>query len=229
MRVGSTLGLGPQRGRFSAVTILVGMVMLLLPALAWMQYQWLGQISTAERDRMQRTLRTAAAQFANEFDSELSRTLISLQVDGAVMRDQNWSAYAQSYSKWASSAAEPRLVREIWLVDTATGTPLPNPLALDHATTIAPEQLRIRKWNDQALTFEPTEWPADLASLRTTVASRFIGLQVQRSRGDLPGGRRTESSSFISSDDDETLIAPVTLFEMPDGAGAPKKIGRAHV
>ena len=57
--------------------------MLLVPALAWMQYRWLGQLSEAERERMQRTLRTAAAQFATEFDTELSRTLISLQVDGA--------------------------------------------------------------------------------------------------------------------------------------------------
>ena len=81
--------------RVSAVTILVFVVMLLVPALAWMQYQWLGQLSTAERERMQRTLRTAAAQFATEFDSELSRTLVSLQVDGATIRNENWVAYAQ--------------------------------------------------------------------------------------------------------------------------------------
>ena len=83
--------------RFSAVTILVGFVMLLVPALAWMQYQWLGQLSQAERERMQRTLRTAAAQFAVEFDSELSKALIGLQVEGPVLRDRNWSSYAQRY------------------------------------------------------------------------------------------------------------------------------------
>ena len=37
--------------------------MLLVPALAYMQYQWLGQLSLAERERMQRTLRTAAYGF----------------------------------------------------------------------------------------------------------------------------------------------------------------------
>src|SRR5687767_15510005 len=97
--------------RISPVTILVVIVMLLLPALAWMQYQWLGQLSEAERERIQRTLRTAAAQFATEFDTELSRTLIGLQVDGQWLRDQNWGAYAQRYSTWASSVSEPRLVR----------------------------------------------------------------------------------------------------------------------
>ncbi len=104
LRLGRPGKLGlPRSGRASAVTILVGVVMLLVPALAYMQYQWLGQLSTAERERMQRTLRTAAAQFATEFDSELSRTLVSLQVDGQTIRDQNWSAYAQRYSAWANS------------------------------------------------------------------------------------------------------------------------------
>jgi hypothetical protein len=112
------------RRRVSAVTILVGVVMLLVPTLAWMQYQWLGQLSTAERERMQRTLRTAAAQFATEFDTEMSRTLVSLQVDAPGLRDQNWAAYAQRYSLWATSATEPRLVRDVWLVDTLPGTPL---------------------------------------------------------------------------------------------------------
>src|SRR5688572_28986162 len=86
------------KARLSVVTILVGLVMLLLPALAWMQYQWLGQLSTAERERMQRTLRTAAAQFATEFDSELSRTLVSLQVEDRKSTRLNSSHSQISYA-----------------------------------------------------------------------------------------------------------------------------------
>ena len=148
--------------RVSAVSILVGLVMLLVPALAWMQYQWLGQLSEAERERMQRTLRTAAAQFANEFDTELSRTLIGLQVDGQTIRDQNWNAYAQRYSAWATSASEPRLVRDVWVVDTLPGTVLP---ALGGLMNVPAEKLRIRRWNAQAMAFEAAEWPEDLAPL----------------------------------------------------------------
>ena len=91
-----------------------------------MQYQWLGQLSEAERERMQRTLRTAAAQFAVEFDTELSRALVSLQVDGPTMRDENWTSYAQRYSAWTNGASEPRLVRDVLLVDTPPGTELPS-------------------------------------------------------------------------------------------------------
>ena len=209
-----------SRSGGSAVSILVGLVMLLVPALAWMQYQWLGQLSEAERERMQRTLRTAAAQFANEFDTELSRTLISLQVDGQTIRDQNWTAYAQRYSAWAGSASEPRLVRDVWLVDTLPGATLP---ARDGLMNIPAEKLRIRRWNAEALAFEAAEWPEDLAGLRNSLASRFIGFQMQRGRPNDNNAHR-EAVVNLTIGDDTTLISPVTLVEMPDDHRGPPRI-----
>jgi len=209
-----------KRARVSPVTVLAGLVMLLVPALAWMQYQWLGQLSEAERERMQRTLRTAAAQFANEFDTELSRTLVSLQVDGQTIRDQNWTAYAQRYSAWATSATEPRLVRDVWLVDTLPGTTLP---PLDGPGDVPADSLRIRRWNVQAMTFEASEWPADLDRLRVSLASRFIGFQMQRGRNSDPNAHR-EATVSVSLGDDTTLVSPVTLLEFRDDHRAPPKI-----
>lgn len=206
--------------RVSAVSILVAIVMLLVPALAWMQYQWLGQLSEAERERMQRTLRTAAAQFANEFDTELSRTLVSLQVDGQTIRDQNWTAYAQRYSAWASSASEPRLVRDVWLVDALPGITLPS---LDSPTNVPAEKLRIRRWHAQAMAFEAAEWPDDLARLRGSLASRLIGFQVQRGRPNDNNAHR-EAIVNLTISDDTTLISPVTLFELPDDHRGPPRI-----
>jgi len=206
--------------RVSAVSILVGLVMLLVPALAWMQYQWLGQLSEAESERMQRTLRTAAAQFATEFDTELSRTLISLQVDGAGIRNQNWTAYAQRYSAWATNAAEPRIVRDVWLVDTLPGTTLP---ALDSQTPVATERLRIRRWNPQAMTFDEAEWPADLQKVRDSLAHRFIGFTMQRGRPNDTNQHR-EAAISIAAGDDTTLISPVTLLELAEDHRGPPKI-----
>jgi signal transduction histidine kinase len=206
--------------RVSAVSILVGLVMLLLPALAWMQYQWLGQLSEAERERMQRTLRTAAAQFANEFDTELSRTLINLQIDGQSLQNQNWSAYAQRYSAWVSSTSEPRLVRDVWLVDTLPGTTL---AALDGGLDVPAEKLRIRRWSAQAMAFEAAEWPEDLAGLRSSLASRFIGFQAQRSRSNDNNAHR-EAIVNLTIGSDTTLISPVTLVEMPHDHPGPPRI-----
>ncbi len=212
-----------QGRRISAVTVLVGLVMLLVPALAYMQYQWLGQLSTAERDRMQRTLRTAAAQFGMEFDSELSRALISLQVDASTIRDENWTGYAQRYSAWTNSATEPRLIREVLLVDTLPGTELP---ALGSATTIPVEQLRLRRWSAQTLTFEPAEWTPDLAALRSSLSTHFVGFTVDRGGrgGDGRGGDRGRLETRVSLGDDHTLVSPVTLFELPEDRRSTPKI-----
>jgi signal transduction histidine kinase len=221
MAVGKPLRFGAGQGRLSAVTILVGLVMLLVPALAWMQYQWLGQLSTAERDRMQRTLRTAAAQFATEFDTELSRTLVSLQVDGQTIRDGNWTGYAQRYSAWVNSASEPRLVREVLLVDTLPGTALP---AFDAGDPVPVDRLRLRRWNTQTLTFEEAAWSGDLLKIRDSLATRFIGLQVQRSGRPQSDVTHREASMSVSVGDDNTLISPVTLFVLPDDRRGPPKI-----
>jgi len=225
MIFGRRAALHAGRRRVSAVTILVGIVMLLVPALAWMQYQWLGQLSTAERERMQRTLRTAAAQFATEFDGELSRTLVSLQVDGQTIRDQNWAAYAQRYSAWMSSASEPRLVREVWLVDTLPGTPLPDPMSLERGAAIPIDRLRARRWNPGTLSFEESPWPEDLLKVRDSLAARFIGLHLpQTRRGDGSMATRREATMSMTIGDDNTLISPVTLFEVSDERPGPPKI-----
>ncbi len=223
---GNSRGLSFQRRRVSAVTVLVGLVMLLVPALAYMQYQWLGQLSTAERERMQRTLRTAAAQFATEFDTELSRALVSLQVDGATIREGNWTSYAQRYSAWTTNATEPRLVRDVLLVDTLPGTELP---AIGSSDPVPVQQLRLRRWNAQALTFEPADWTADLTTIRASLATHFIGFQIERPRAGGNGGSsnervRREGTISLSLGDDNTLVSPVSLFELPDGRRGPPKI-----
>ena len=233
--------------RVSAVTVLVGLVAILLPALAYMQYQWLGQLSLAERERMQRSLRTAAEQFAREFDGELSTALGGLQVEGSVARNENWTSYAQRYSTWMTKAAEPKLVRDVFLVDVMPGVevarrvppppppPPPPPstppagknatvifetqLPQQLAPTVKPEQLRLRRWNPTALAFEPVDWPADLQPFRDSMALRFVGLQSGPRPDDR--GRRDMSFSYTSGDD-TTMISPVTYLEFPpDRRGPP--------
>ena len=204
----------------SVVSILVGLVMLLVPALAWMQYQWLGQLSVAERERMQRTLRTAAAQFATEFDTELSRTLISLQVDGATIRDQNWTAYAQRYSRGPPA---PPSRASFAMCGWWTRCPAPRCRSFDSQTPVPTDRLRIRRWNPQAMTFDAAEWPDDLQKVRDSLAQRFIGFVMQRGRP-ADNNQHREAAFSITLGDDNTMISPVTLFELPDDHRGPPKI-----
>lgn len=207
--------------RVSAATILAALLLVLVPSMAYLQYRWLGQLSEAESERMHRTLRTAASQFAVEFDSEISKTMVGLQMEGPTLRDRNWTNYAQRYTSWADSAANPKLVREILLVDV--GRPIeislpgfgPNG---PHAATVAnPDQFTLLKWDATALTFAPIDWPVDLAKLRPTLANQLNGLHVDRERGGRGGPDRFRRDAGLSSvlSDDQTLVNTVSLFEPP--------------
>ncbi|MGE0463222.1 MAG: sensor histidine kinase [Vicinamibacterales bacterium] len=201
------------RPRVSGVTALVVVVLLLVPALAWLQYRWVGQVSEAERERMQRTLRTSAVQFATAFDSELSRAVAGLQVEGAVARDENWTAYAQRYSTWTERAMDTRLVREVLLVDAGPGPT---------GSTVDPSRLRLRRWNDEQMVFEPADWNGDLATMRPALAEHLGEIRVMRAQGN--GRFRREGSLTVITGDDHTIVVPVTLFDFPDDHKSPPRI-----
>ncbi|MEO8678688.1 MAG: HAMP domain-containing sensor histidine kinase [Vicinamibacterales bacterium] len=217
--------------RFSAVTVLVGIVMLLVPALAWMQYQWLGQLSQSESERMHRTLRTAASQFAVDFDSELSKAMVGLQVEGSVLRDRNWTSYAQRYTGWVDGASTPKMLREVLLVESGKGVEVRLPGFGDEsaphraaATDVTVDDLRLMRWNVSTLTFDAIDWPPDLTTLRASLVEHLDDFHAERTRGN--GGpdrfRRDGNLASVLSDD-ETLVNPITVFEPPtDRVGPPK-------
>lgn len=59
--------------------ILVGVLLVSLPLLAYFQYEWLGKVSDAEREQMQSSLRRSAIQFRDEFDREITRVFLGFQ------------------------------------------------------------------------------------------------------------------------------------------------------
>ena len=60
--------------------LLAGLPLILLPLLAVLQYRWIGEVSAAERDRLESSLRAASDRFASDFDGELSRLASSFQI-----------------------------------------------------------------------------------------------------------------------------------------------------
>ena len=62
---------------FVVAAALLGLIVLL----ATLQYQWLGQVSAAERERMKANLATRATAFAQDFDREVTRAYLTFQVD----------------------------------------------------------------------------------------------------------------------------------------------------
>jgi len=129
--------------------LLAGGLVVLLAALAGLQYRWLGQISAAERERMQRTLRAGADRFAEDFDAELARLYFGLQTDTDVWRRRDGEAFALRYERWRASAAHPGLVGALYAVGRGEG---------DGAV--------LERFDAETRSFRPAEWPPELAGLR---------------------------------------------------------------
>jgi signal transduction histidine kinase len=195
----------PPFSRESSLSVLVAVVAIMVLALGGLQYRWLGQVSEAERDRMQRSIRTAAAQFRIGFDQEVSRAAQTLQVDAASIRDDEWAAYAERYDRWASQATDIRLVHDLLVVDE-----LPR----------GSRQLRIRRWNRATHTVESAAWPTELADLRDGIAAS-LGPVPLRPGADL---RRRREPVALPHTDTYTLLRPSTEFLVPDRPGTAPRL-----
>src|SRR5690606_25634393 len=119
--------------------------------------------------------------------------------------------------------ADPRLVREVLLVDRPRHSGDRRHDRHDRRDRdVDAEDLRLRRWNDSLHAFEAAAWTEELAGLPEILA-RHMGeirqLRVQDGRR----ARREAALSFIAGDD-YTLVAPVTLFEFPEGRRARPRI-----
>src|SRR5215475_12880032 len=114
--------------RPSLMLVLVVALVALLPLLAVLQYRWVGQVSTAERDRMKASLEASVNDFARQFDRELTRAYVDLQIDipslasspvkselatSYLSRDEVVRSYGQKYQRWLVEAKHPELVADI--------------------------------------------------------------------------------------------------------------------
>ena len=82
--------------------VLVAALLALIPAVAMLQYQWLGQLSEAESMRLHANLQSATKQFESEFDRELTRLFL---VFGSFEFQQ--SSLEESEHRWNINASYP--------------------------------------------------------------------------------------------------------------------------
>jgi signal transduction histidine kinase len=160
--------------RPSGPTLVTAALLVLLPALAILQYRWVGQVSTAERERMQRNIRTAAAQFREAFDGEIVRAVLSLQVGPQTAQEGASDRYTDRYDTWLNTAAHPQVVAEIFLLDD------------DHG-------LRLRRWNAETHAFDPSQWPSVLARWRPQFEQELDEFNAGRGLNRRPAFRDEES------------------------------------
>jgi len=133
----------------SFMLLLVTALLVLLPLLAILQYRWLGEVSAAERERMQANLRNSAERFCADFDRELTNAFVQLQSPLLPNSTHPAADFASRYHRWAASAPNPKLITEIY-----------------RTSADETEGLKILRFNQASNIFESAEWPEKLLPLR---------------------------------------------------------------
>ncbi len=133
------------RSTWIAAVLLAG----LLAVLAALQYRWIGEVSKAERQRMQTGLEASGAHFADDLWHEVSRAFSAFQPRMTGNPGAPEPEIAERWRRWRETAQQPALVRDVYLVDRETGGRL--------------VLTRIDPATDKPV---PAEWPADLLSVR---------------------------------------------------------------
>jgi signal transduction histidine kinase len=129
-------------------------LLALLPVLAILQYQWMGRISEAERERMQNNLRDGASKFTGDFDRELARAFFSFQCSEP-NPEALAAALADAYARWSVDTAFPQLINNIYLVEADANQPA------------------IKRINLTTKQLEPSEWSDNLATLKERFQTQF--------------------------------------------------------
>src|SRR6185369_13713976 len=96
MRKGSARG---WRMHFSKRMWLLLALLALLPVLAFIQYQWIGQVSDAARQRAKARLENSLEHLITEFDAEITRAHMAFwQMPGE--REPASVRFANRYQEW---------------------------------------------------------------------------------------------------------------------------------
>jgi signal transduction histidine kinase len=101
------------RNKLSLTVLLALLLPVLLGILATLQYRWLGEISTAERERMQARLQTDARRFGQDFNAEMTKAFFAFQFDLADA--ENPDKLSERYALWQKQTQFPALVAEFYV------------------------------------------------------------------------------------------------------------------
>lgn len=88
-----------------------------LPAVAWLQYSWIGEVERADADRMRAALQRSADQLAAEVDSELARFYRSVLAVGRPVSGVSYVDPCQAFARWQTTVSSSRMIHGLYIRD----------------------------------------------------------------------------------------------------------------
>jgi signal transduction histidine kinase len=175
----------------------VGVLGALCLVLAGFQYVWLGELSRAERVRMQEGLQSSLQRLAQDFHGEFSAALAAVRAGEAEIEELGReAAYAAQWVRWRENATQPGLFKAAGLAVPKGG------------------ELGFLLFDEGKEAFAAAEWPKGWEGMREALTRR-----LQRVRGAPPAASNPallEMPRFQRRDDGpgeeaEWLIVEVDL------------------
>ncbi|MBN8723914.1 MAG: HAMP domain-containing histidine kinase [Acidobacteria bacterium] len=132
--------------------IFVLLLLVLLPSLAILQYQWLGQVSSAERERMLSGLRTAASNFTTDFDREITHIFFNFQTleHTEIEVTDSGQSYLQAYQKWQTNTRHPQLIKDLYVAN------------------LSESKQELLRFTPETSSFQIADWPEELTNLKNS-------------------------------------------------------------
>ena len=148
----------------------MALLFVLVPLLAYKQYEWLGQVSVSQREQMQKNMEQTSVQLVNDIEREIGRVGDGFNVgvlsgDTAAAREQNLKRdFVKLYTRWQRTSSNARLVNGLYLILDRGG-----------------ERPELSRLNPLTSEFEVTEWPPELKHLSVTQRSTVTTIGVVKS------------------------------------------------
>ncbi len=138
-----------QRPRIPPSAI-AAVLLILLVALATLQYRWIGRVSRAEHQRLRESLAEEGNRFTEDLDRELTRAFLYFHPELSGTTENGVQHAIQQLDRWRAEAPWPNLVKDLVLV-----------------RRFSPEVSVLRPG---AREFEPASWTPELAGVRKRLA-----------------------------------------------------------
>jgi len=133
-----------NKSRFS-IFLIFGLLGLLV-LLATLQYQWLGQISDGERERLKARLESDTKRFAEDFNREIQNAYFNFQFPADLWREKKWQEFNDRYDFWRTKTPYPNLIKNFYFIER--------------------ESKNVSRYNPEKRAFERAEWTENLNKLK---------------------------------------------------------------
>ena len=197
--------------RDSLLSLIVGgLLVVLLPLLAALQYRWLGQVSEGEREQMKAGLQNTARRISDDFDQELTRAYITYLSPSDKLSDEG--SFAERHQRWLDTAHDPRLVKAVFL-----------------ATDKETEVLTLKQYNAATNQFSSQAWPEELSLLQSQLEQRLKVVRTAFAQRP-PQMPPPPNLSLMLNGELQALVTPITkLPQLGSGNQTPEIFGFAIV